>query len=319
LVSAYSLTYYGTDVKVFVAGATGVLGRAAVATLAEAGHDVSGVARAPAKAKLVHDLGARPVTVDLFDPAAVAAAVDGHEAVCNLATNIPTPSRYIRRSPWETNNRLHAEASRNLVDAALKAGAARYVQHSVAFMYAEGGDRWLDERAPLDPPPHGVAVLEAERQAQRFTDAGRTGVALRFGFFYGLPAKTALDFIRVARTGFVPMTGSTDAYVSWIHTDDLGSAVMRALGTAAGAYNVVDDEPITRSEWGGVLASALGRKRLRTPPKIAARLMGKRFEYLSRSQRVTNASFKKAGWSPSVPSARDGWAQLIADVRRLRT
>ena len=302
--------------RVFVAGATGVLGRQALEALTAAGHQVTGVARGPAKAELVRTLGGTPVAVDLFDPKAVAEAIGGHDAVCNLATNIPTPSRYFRRSPWETNNRLHREASRNLVDGALATGAGRYVQHSVSFMYKDYGDEWLDESSPIDPPPHGFAVVEAEGQAERFTASGGTGVVLRFGLFYGLPAKTATDFIRIARFGFVPMTGRPDAYLSWIHTDDLGPAVVTALSAPAGGYNVVDDEPITRSEWARVLASALGRKRLRTPPKLMERLMGKRFEYLSRSQRVSNNSFKQTGWSPSVATPHAAWSQLVADVRQ---
>lgn len=317
--SAYSLTYYVTVMRVFVAGATGVLGREAVRALRGAGHDVTGVARAPAKAQLLEGLGARSASVDLFDPTAVATAVKGFDAVCNLATNIPTPSRYFRRSPWGTNNRLHVEASRHLVDGALANGATRYVQHSVAFMYADGGDGSLTESAPLDPPPHGLAVVEAEMQAQRFTAAGGAGVALRFGFFYGPPADTALNFVRIARMGVLPLPGDDSAYISWIHTDDLGPAVVAALESPSGIYNVVDDEPITRSEWARILASALGRKRLRRPPAVAARMMGKRFEYLARSQRVTNASFKTTGWAPTVPSPRAGWTHLAADVRQPRT
>ncbi len=163
--------------RVFVTGATGVLGRESVTALVAAGHEVTGVARGPTKAELIRSMGGSAATVDLFDPVAVADAVRGHDAVCNLATNIPTPARYFRRSPWETNSRLHAEASRNLVDGAIEAGATRYTQHSVAFMYADAGDRWLDESAPIDPPPHGAAVVEAEAQSQRFTDSGATGVA----------------------------------------------------------------------------------------------------------------------------------------------
>jgi nucleoside-diphosphate-sugar epimerase len=299
--------------RVFVAGATGVLGREAVAALVSAGHEVTGLARTQAKADLLLGLGAHPVTLDLFDPAAATTAVRGHDAVCNLATNIPTPSRYFRRSPWRTNDRLHRDGSRILVDAALATGASRYVQHSVAFMYADGGDAWLDEACTLDPPPHGLAVMEAEAQARRFTEAGGSGVSMRFGLFYGIPAKTATDLIRVARLGFVPFPGRRDAYLSWIHTEDLGPAVVAALDAPPGAYNVVDDEPLTRNDWATTLAKALGRKRLRSTGRLVSQITGKRYDYISRSQRVSNARFKNAtGWSPSVPSARDGWPQLLS-------
>jgi nucleoside-diphosphate-sugar epimerase len=108
--------------RVFVAGATGVIGRRAVAQLIAAGHEVTGIARAPAKAAQLRRAGAVPVEVSLFDPAALTAAVAGHDAVVNLATKIPTLTQAARASAWDENNRIRIEGSRNLVDAALAAG-----------------------------------------------------------------------------------------------------------------------------------------------------------------------------------------------------
>ena len=166
--------------KVFVAGATGVLGRAAISALVRAGHDVTGVARSAQKAEVVAGLGAQPAVLDVFDADAMARAVTGHEVVCNFATHIPRATYYFR-SAWKTNDRLHRDLSRLLVDAALAAGADRCLQHSVSFMYADGGDRWLDEDAPIDAPPHGAAVLAAEESARRFSREGGVGIAMRFG------------------------------------------------------------------------------------------------------------------------------------------
>lgn len=302
--------------KIFVAGATGVLGRRALRGFVDAGHMVSGVARSDVKANAVRDLGAEPVLVDLFDADAVAAAVRTHDVVCNFATHIPlSPLSYWRRSAWSTNDRLHRDASRILVDAAIAAGASHYLQHSVAFMYRHGAAQLLDEDAPLDPPPHGDAVLEAESQAHRFAASGGTGVALRFGIFYGPDARSATDLLRIARLGFLPAPGARDAYWPWIHTSDLATSVVAALGAPSGTYNVTDDDPLTRAEYGDVLARALGRKRLRHPPAFAVRLMGKRYDYLRRSLRVSNERFKRAtGWTPTVPSSRDGWPSLVRSV-----
>jgi 2-alkyl-3-oxoalkanoate reductase len=127
--------------KVFVAGATGVLGRRAVGQLVEAGHAVTGVARSEEKAALVRKWGVEPVEVDLFNLPAVTAAVDGHGVVINLATKIPSPSHAARRSAWAENDRIRSEASRNLVEAALAAGVGRFVQESIAFLYPDCGDR----------------------------------------------------------------------------------------------------------------------------------------------------------------------------------
>ena len=164
----------------------------------------------------------------------------------------------------------------------------------------------------VEPPPHGLAILDGEAEAGRFSDAGGAGIALRFGFFYGPDAKSARDLLRIARMGFVPMAGRADAYVPWIHTSDLGRSVVAALQAPRGVYNVVDDEPLRRSELGTVLADLLGRRRLRLPPRVAMKALGKRYAYIGRSQRVTNARFKRAsGWSPVVPSSRAGWSSMF--------
>ncbi len=286
-----------------------MLGRAAVSALVEAGHDVTGVARTGAKAEILSELGARPVVLDVFDEVAVASAVTGHEVVCNFATHIPRATYYFR-SAWKTNDRLHRDLSRVLVDAALASGVQRYMQHAAAFMYADGGDRWLDEDAPIDAPPHGHAVLAAEDNVRRFTKEGGAGVALRFGLFYGPSATSARDLLRFARAGFVPFPGGADAYLTFIHVDDLGTSVVAALSVPSGVYNVTDDEPLTRADLATEFAKALGRRKpLRPAPRVVARILGKRYDYLGRSQRVSNARFKRsAAWTPAVPTSRGGWA-----------
>ena len=299
-------------VRLFVVGATGVLGRSALTALVEAGHRVSGVARSAEKAASLRALGAEPVSVDLFDPASLASAVEGHEVVCNIATRIPRAS-YFLRSAWKENDRLHRDLSRLLVDAALKVGARRYLQHSVAFMYADGGDRWLDEDSPLDIPPHGVAMVQAEESARRFSESGGAGIAMRFGFFYGPGVPSARDIARMSRSGFLAFPGPAGAYLPWIHVDDLGSAVVTALDVPAGVYNVTDDDPLTRSELGEAIARARGRtKSLRPAPSLITKVMGSRYDYMSRSQRVSNARFKEsARWTPKVPSSRDVWGSVL--------
>lgn len=298
--------------KVFVAGATGVLGRAAIPALVAAGHDATGAVRSPDKAALVTGLGGRPVQIDLFDEASVTTAVAGHDVVCNFATHIPRFG-YFLPSAWRTNDRLHRDLSRLLVDVALASGASRYLQHSVSFMYADGSDSWLGEAAPREIPPHGDAVVDAETSTLRFGAAGGAGIVLRFGFFYGASAISARDLVRLARTGFVPFPGRPDAYLTFVHVDDLGTSVEAAMSAPAGIYNVTDDDPLTRAEFAVELAKARGRsKPLRSMPRLVPRLMGKRFGYMSRSQRVSNARFKEAAsWAPSVPTSRGRWEELV--------
>src|ERR1700722_3681231 len=119
--------------KIFVAGATGVVGSRAVPLLLHAGHRVTALARTAERAKSLQEAGATPVTVSLFETQPLIDAVAGHDAVINLATHIPDLARAARSSAWAENDRIRTEGSRNLVDAALAAGASRYVQESVCF------------------------------------------------------------------------------------------------------------------------------------------------------------------------------------------
>jgi nucleoside-diphosphate-sugar epimerase len=305
--------------KVFVAGATGVLGRRAVARMVAAGHEVTGVARTPEKAASLRAIGVTPVTVDVFDAGAVKDAVAGHDAVCNLATHIPPTLMAAMPGSWAQNDRIRTEVSRNLVDAALVTGATRYVQESIAFLYADEGDGWLDEDSPIVPVGYVESTLVAEAEAARFTatSAGGAGVVLRFGLFHGPDSNSTIETVALARRGIAAAVGEPDAYQAFVTTDDAAAAVLAALdeGVGAGVYNVVDDEPLTRTDYAAALAGAVGRSSLRLPPKVATKLGGSKTGLLGRSQRVSNRRFVAAsGWRPSSPSAREAWPKIVAEM-----
>jgi nucleoside-diphosphate-sugar epimerase len=267
--------------------------------------------------ELVERLGATPVTVDLFDPDSVRPAVAGHEVVVNLATKIPSLGRSGLPGAWRENSRIRAFGSRNLVDGALTAGADRYLQESFAPAYPDRGDEWIDEDVRLEPAPYARTVIEAERQAERFTEAGGIGVVLRFGLFYGPDGIHADTILRTARRGFAPVIGAPDAFMSSITTDDAASAVLAAVGAPAGIYNVVDDEPLTRRDYADALGRSVGREHLRIVPAWLAGLGGSKTRMLMRSQRVSNRRLKDAtSWSPAYPSAREGWPAIVAEHSR---
>lgn len=294
--------------KIFFAGGTGVVGRRAVPQLVGDGHEVTVVARSPEKAALVRSWGATPSEVDLFDPAAVRAAVAGHDVVVNLATSIPPFSKAARAKAWATNDRLRREASKHLVDAALASGATRYVQESITFLYEDGGDGWITEDHRVAPTSITASALDAEAQAHRFGASGGTAVVLRFGSFYGPDSGHTLDAVRFARRGIGTTPGPRHGYVSSISTEDAAAAVVvAATEAAAGTYNVVDDQPVTREAFDEVLAGAVGRTRLRPVPDVAVRLMGEKLDHVVRSHRVSNRALRDAtGWAPRYPSVREG-------------
>lgn len=302
--------------KLFVAGATGVLGRRAVVQLIEAGHEVTGIARSDEKAAALHAQGATPARVGLFDPGALKEAVAGHDVVVNLATHIPSLSRAALPGAWSENDRIRSEASRNLVDAALATGATRYIQEAISFMYADGGSEWLDEDTPLDLPPLGGSMVDAESHAARFTESGGVGVVLRFGQFYAPEAAHTVAMARMARRRLAPSLGPGDGYVTAIHADDAAAAVVAALAALAGVYNVTDDDPVTRKEFGELVAAAFGKKPPRHIPTAVAKAGGSKASYLMRSHRVSNKRFKDAtGWSPRYPSVREGWPVVAAAMQ----
>lgn len=294
--------------KIFIAGATGVLGRRVVPSLADAGHDVVALARSDAKAEGLRAQGASTLAVDLFDAAAVASAVRDSDVVINLATAIPPASQMLRRSAWRTTDRLRSDASRNLVDAALGTGASRYIQEALGFVYPDHGSAWIDEDTALDAPAYTRAVLAAEQQTRRFADGGGTGIALRFGLFYCADSSQTRELVALTRRGWLPMPGRGGAYQSWVHVNDAASAVVAALDAPSGAYNVVEDHPLTNDDHATELGELVGR-RLRRPPTWLA--VGP-LRLQARSQRVANRRFRVAtGWRPVFGSRRQGWTEVL--------
>ncbi len=196
--------------RLLVTGGTGVLGRALRPLAEAAGHELA----LPGHGEL-----------DLFDPPAVARAVRGVEGVLHLATRIPPAERRSDPGAWSENDRLRAEASRILVDAALAAGVAVYVQPTVTFVYPADGP--ASEDTPLgEVAPHLCSALVAEHEAERFARAGGRGVVLRLGLLDG--PGTGLDEPRRD-------LGAT------LHVSDAGRALLSALSLPSGVYNVCRD------------------------------------------------------------------------------
>jgi nucleoside-diphosphate-sugar epimerase len=303
--------------KVFVAGASGVLGRATVPLLVEAGHEVTGMTRSAEKAAEIRQAGAEAVVCDVYDAAALRAAVAAAEpeAVVHLLTALP--QRYNRRGNWlEATNRLRIEGTRNLVGAARSGGARRLLAESIAFVYRAEGDRVKGEDAPIeDRSGPGVAVADMERQV---LESGLEGVVLRYGFLYG--PGTHFDHgnqeaVEVERRRF-PIVGAGTGTFSFVHAADAGAATATAVEKGApGIYNVVDDEPAPVAEWLPVYAEALGAKPPRRVPVWLARLVagGEIAEGAIELRGASNAKAKRElGWQPRHASWREGFAEALS-------
>jgi 2-alkyl-3-oxoalkanoate reductase len=305
--------------RIFVAGGSGVIGRRVVPQLVAAGHQVSAVARSPAKHGKLEALGARPVSVDLFDGTSIAQAVAGHDTVINLATHIPhSTAKLLLPRAWRENDRIRRITSGLLVDAAIANGVALVIQESFAPVYAGQGDAWITEASPLEPVRYNRTVLDAEQAAERFARSGGRGIVLRFAGFYGPDSTQLGDMLQNVRRGMLPLPGDPEAFFSFVSHDDAAVAVVAALSLASGAYNVVDDDPVTRRVLGETVAALLGVKPPRRPvPKWITRLLGSLGELMSRSQRISNRKLREAGdWRPRFPGIREGLRATLEQRRK---
>ncbi|HEX5852106.1 MAG TPA: NAD(P)-dependent oxidoreductase [Solirubrobacteraceae bacterium] len=304
--------------RVFLAGATGVIGRRLVPMLLADGHEVTGMTRSPGKVDALRAAGAEPVVADALDASAVAAAVSGArpDAVIHQLTALPPRinPRTIARD-FVMNDRLRSEGTRILVDAAQAAGATRILAQSIAFAYApgpagtlhsEGDSLYLDSPEPFKRS--ALALADLERKV-----AEADGVVLRYGYFYGPGSSISASGSMgedIARRR-MPVVGRGQGVWSFIHVDDAARATVAALTTGAPvAYNIVDDDPAPVAQWLPALAEALGARKPRHVPAFIARLAAGSYgvSVMTEAQGASNALAKRElGWSPAFSSWREGF------------
>jgi 2-alkyl-3-oxoalkanoate reductase len=309
--------------RVFVAGATGVIGRSLVPQLRAAGHDVVGMTRSPERAGDLTAQGAEAVIADAFDATAVERAVAEAEpeVVVNELTDIPkavNPRKF--EEQFATNDRLRKDGTRNLMRAAEAAGARRMVSQSIAFAYAPA-DTLRAEDDPLfddapDPWRSSVAAVRALEEGTLGSDSVE-GVVLRYGYFYGPGTSYAGDgatAMQVRKRAFPLVAGGTAVY-SFIHIDDAALATVAALERGApDVYNVVDDDPAPIRDWLPEYAAALEARPPRKVPKLVARIAGGNLGVymLTGLQGATNEKAKRElGWTPRWPSWRQGFREAL--------
>jgi nucleoside-diphosphate-sugar epimerase len=316
--------------KVFVAGATGVLGRALVPQLVARGHEVVGMTRSASKQDLVRSLGARPVMADALDPDAVAQAVASaepevivHQLTALSGKLSARDMRHPDRSSAATmTNRLRTEGTDHLLAAGRAVGARRFVAQSfAAFRFARTGGPVQTEADPLDPNPPAalraplVGILHLERAVT--TIEWGEGLVLRYGGFYGPGTAISLapDAVMAApvRKRRFPIVGDGGGVWSHVHIEDAAAATVAAVDHGRpGIYNVVDDDPAPVREWLPVLASALGAKPPRRIPRWLSRLAAGETATVMMTD-VRGASNEKAkrelGWKPRYASWRVGFVE----------
>ena len=288
--------------RVMVIGATGVLGRPAVARLLAAGHEVSGLARDASRGPAVEATGAKPVPGDLFSASSLATALRGHDAALNLATRIPR--KVTSKSAWAANDRVRVDGSAALAAAVRQVDEVRIVvQEGISFVYADGGADELSEDAPLRPRGVTASSVVAHANVAALTD--RTVVRLRIGTLVGPDALTAA-LLAAARRGAPLIMGARTDWTTAIHPSDAAAAAVAALAAPSGVYNV-GAPPVLKGSLGEAMAAAAGVRKARAVPKwLVSRVP--MAEPMGRSQRVVSGKLMAAtGWRCERPVPGPDW------------
>ena len=307
--------------RVFVAGATGVMGRQLVPQLLAAGHKVIGMTRIEAKRAALWDLGAQPVVADALDPDQVAAAVAEAQpdVIVHQLTAISSfdPRHFDRE--FAPTNRLRTEGTDHLLSAGHAVGVRRFVAQSyAAWPYARTGGPVKSEDDPLDPSPardmrESMAAIRHLEEAVLGAD-WTEGIVLRYGAFYGpgtsmSPGSEELEMIRKRK---FPVVGDGGGVWSFVHIADAAEATVAAIEHGhRGIYNVVDDDPAPVADWLPALAQSIGAPKPRRVPRLVGRLFaGEAGAVMMTDIRgASNAKAKRElHWQPGHPSWREGFA-----------
>jgi nucleoside-diphosphate-sugar epimerase len=310
--------------RVFIAGATGVVGRQLVPLLVSTGHEVLATTRTPDKVNELRDQGARPILLDVLDADATLAAVRAAEpeAIIHQATALSALDMDIRHfdRTFALTNRLRTEGTVNLIAGAQAAGTSRFIAQSYCgWPFATGGGPVKTEADPLElnPPKAFAQTLHAIKRLEGLVTAIPGGVVLRYGALYGPGTSMAVDGLQpvAVRKRRFPVIGDGGGYWSFLHVHDAATAALAALTRGAGVYNVVDDDPAAVREWLPYLADVLGAPPPRRLPAWVGRLAAGdgAMRIMTRASAGSNELAKRElVWKPTYASWRDGFRSELA-------
>ncbi|MDQ3955754.1 MAG: NAD(P)-dependent oxidoreductase [Actinomycetota bacterium] len=306
--------------RVFVAGATGAIGRQLVPRLVASGHEVHGLTRSASKEAMLGELGAVPVVADALDPDQVADAVGRAkpDVIVHQLTALAGKGFRGLKQRIEITNRLRSEGTDHLLSAGQAVGVQRFVAQSNAALYARTGGPVKTEEDPLDTTPPRkqrevtTAILHLEEAV--LGAAWTEGIVLRYGGFYlpGAGMGPGGETHELIRKRQFPLVGDGRGVWSFIHLGDAAEATVAAVEHGSrGVYNIVDDDPAPVAEWLPVLTRMLSGKKPRRVPRFVVRLAAGEFGVLmmTEARGASNAKAKRElRWSPAHPSWREGFA-----------
>ncbi len=302
--------------RVFIAGATGVLGRRLVKLFRARGDSVVGLVRSSTGEQAIAALGGEPLRADLFDADALARGAEGCEIVIHAATSIPVKTKPAAKD-WEMNDRIRREGTDALTTCAAKIGARLYLQQSVIWVARPSDGAFFDEDSPARPDQASLSALDGENIAREAGEKyGFNVTVLRCGWFYGPDAAHTRVFATSLKERRLPIISNGEAVWSILHLDDAASAFVTATTMPRnGVWHVVDNQAVSVREFLYYFAECLAAPRPMHLPAWLARLVAGSYavNFFTISSKTSNNRFcREFRWKPRFPTYKEGIDQIVA-------
>lgn len=304
--------------KVFVTGATGIIGKRIVKQLVQLNYEVVGLARSDKNVAQLKGLGAIPRRGDLFQAQQLIDITRDCDAILHMATKIPLQA-VPKAKDWIMNDRIRTEGTRNLITAAEKNGIKTFIQQSVIFTYGDqhGADIYHDTPLPDQVSYNLLSNVEMEDMLTQHPSLQY--IILRFGWFYSADSAQTQNMLQMAKKGFFPVIGKGHSFLNMIHADDAATAVVHALQNASSLqrsiFNITDFSPISLKDMITAMAQAAkGRTPMHIPRALARIMTGKAaVEFLTASMKIQPASHF-GDWRPKYPDFKLGIQEVATEL-----
>jgi len=306
--------------KLFIAGATGVLGRRLIPQFRERGHSVACLSRSPKNDATIRSFDGEARQADLFNADSLARAAEGADVIIHAATSIPSGQKP-RREDWKMNDAIRVQGTRALAEAAARVRAKLFLVQSIVWVVRPHDMAPFHEDSPYNSDPVIQSAVEMEKISLAAGQQHGFDVAiLRGGWFHSADASHTRTFGRALAARKLPVIGKGDAIWPMIHVDDFASAfVAAAVAGRPGVWHITDNEPAASGEYLRAFAKKIGAPEPRSVPAWLARLAvgSDAVKFLTASTRTSNERFRRDfGWTPRYPTYREALDEIVSSWRR---
>ncbi len=319
--------------KLFIAGATSVLGKKTIELLLKDGHEIHALTRSKGKAKELKKLGITPVVGNIYDKDFLLEQTKGFKGFINLATAVPKKFN-TKAKDWKDNNKLRIEAVKIIVNVVKTNKIHFYIQNTSLLAYGHRGGKWVDERVKWTHPPQlyyeldqeYIDILESSLRCEYILNHVYEGhlpfIILRFGMIYGPKTFHTQELLEQVNKNVYPIVLEGASYMNMIHIDDAASAVVQAIKNykkiRRETFNILDDEPVTNEDFVKYLSKKLNDKEPKKADLKISDMLLSRFSVniILSSFRSKNDKFKEmTGWKPKFKTYKEGYSSVINELK----